>query len=171
MSEKDKFTGARQQFQEQIDFFLRKANLPSETWRDIQKAAHDRAFVVAGVLKADLLNDLRKAVDQAVKGASIDEFRKQFDDIVAKRGWTGWTGEGSAAGQAWRTRVIYQTNITTSYAAGRRAQAAGPALPCARTCAGRCERAAESECAGRAGIIPPQDHAARQCVGGAGGRR
>lgn len=128
MSEKDKFTGARQQFQEQIDFFLRKANLPSETWRDIQKAAHDRAFVVAGVMKADLLNDLRKAVDQAVKGASIDEFRKQFDDIVAKRGWTGWTGEGSAAGQAWRTRVIYQTNITTSYAAGRRAQLMDPDL-------------------------------------------
>ncbi|MGP1628326.1 MAG: phage head morphogenesis protein [Giesbergeria sp.] len=120
--------GARQQFQEQIDFLRRKLNLPSETWRDIQRAAHDRAFMVAGAAKADLLVDLRKAVDQAVQGGSIGEFRKSFADIVAKHGWTGWTGEGSKAGEAWRTRVIYQTNLMTSYAAGRRAQLLDPEL-------------------------------------------
>lgn len=120
--------GARQQFQEQIDFLRRKLNLPSETWRDIQRAAHDRAFVVAGATKADLLHDLRKAVDQAVHGGSIGEFRKAFAEIVAKHGWTGWTGEGSKAGEAWRTRVIYQTNLMTSYAAGRRAQLLDPDL-------------------------------------------
>jgi hypothetical protein len=120
--------GARQQLQEQIDFFRSKLNLPSETWRDIQRAAHDRAFMVAGAAKADLLADLRKAVDQAVHGGSIGEFRKNFDDIVAKHGWTGWTGQGSKPGEAWRTRVIYQTNIAASYAAGRRAQLTDPAL-------------------------------------------
>ena len=120
--------GVRQQFQEQIDFLRRKLNLPSESWRDIQSAAHDRAFVVAGATKADLLHDLRKAVDQAVKGGSIGEFRKNFAEIVAKHGWTGWTGEGTKAGEAWRTRVIYQTNLMTSYAAGRRAQLLDPDL-------------------------------------------
>lgn len=120
--------GVRQQFQEQIDFLRRKLNLPSESWRDIQSAAHDRAFVVAGATKADLLHDLRKAVDQAVQGGSIGEFRKNFAEIVAKHGWTGWTGEGSKAGEAWRTRVIYQTNLMTSYAAGRRAQLLDPDL-------------------------------------------
>jgi hypothetical protein len=120
--------GARQQFQQQIDFFRAKLNLPTETWRDIQRAAHDRAFVVAGAAKADLLADLRNAVDQAVQGGSIGEFRKNFDETVAKHGWTGWTGQGSKAGEAWRTRVIYRSNITTSYAAGRRAQLTDPAL-------------------------------------------
>ena len=120
--------GTRRQFQEQIDFLRRKLNLPSESWRDIQSAAHDRAFVVAGATKADLLHDLRKAVDQAVKGGSIGEFRKNFAELVAKHGWTGWTGEGSKAGEAWRTRVIYQTNLMTSYAAGRRAQLLDPDL-------------------------------------------
>lgn len=120
--------GARQQFQEQIDFFRRKLNLPSETWRDIQRGAHDRAFMVAGAAKADLLADLRKAVDQSIQGGSIGEFRKGFAEIVAKHGWTGWTGEGSKAGEAWRTRVIYKTNLATSYAAGRRAQLLDPAL-------------------------------------------
>ena len=89
MADTDPISGARQQFQEQIDFFRRKLNLPTKTWRDIQLAAHDRAFVVAGAMKADLLNDLRKAVGQAVEGGSFGAFRKQFDEIVAKHGWTG----------------------------------------------------------------------------------
>ncbi len=124
----ESINGARQQFAEQIAFFRRKLNLPSETWRDIERAAHDRAFMVAGAMKADLLLDLRKAVDQAIQGGSIGEFRKQFAAAVAKHGWTGWAGEGSAAGEAWRTRVIYQTNMATSYAAGRRAQLLDPDL-------------------------------------------
>lgn len=128
MADKDAIGGARQQFEEQIAFFRKKLNLPTEAWRDVQQSAHDRAFVVAGAMKADLLADLRKAVHQAVEGGSIGEFRKQFASIVAKHGWTGWTGEGSAAGEAWRTRVIYQTNVATSYAAGRRAQLLDPDL-------------------------------------------
>lgn len=128
MADADVIDGARQQFAEQIAFFRRKLNLPSETWRDIQRAAHDRAFMVAGAMKADLLADLREAVDQAVAGGSIGKFRKQFAEVVAKHGWTGWTGEGSAAGEAWRTRVIYQTNMATAYSAGRRAQLLDPDL-------------------------------------------
>ena len=128
LTPKESLDGARQHFQEQIDFLRKKLNLPSETWRDIQRGAHDRAFMVAGAMKADLLHDLRSAVDGAVQGGSIGEFRKQFKSIVQKHGWTGWTGEGTRAGEAWRTRVIYQTNLATSYAAGRRKQLLDPAL-------------------------------------------
>lgn len=120
--------GARQKFVEQIEFFRAKLNLPTETWRDIQKSAHDKSFVVAGAMKADLLNDLRAAVDQVVQGGSIGDFRKRFKAAVEKSGWTGWTGEGTKAGEAWRTKVIYQTNMATSYAAGRRKQLLNPAL-------------------------------------------
>jgi uncharacterized protein with gpF-like domain len=98
--------GVRQQFQEQIDFFKAKLNLPSARWDDIWQAAHDRAFIVAGAQKADLLADLRAAVGRTVSGQSIGEFRKDFAAAVAKSGWSGWTGEGSSAGVAWRTRVI-----------------------------------------------------------------
>lgn len=120
--------GARQQFQEQIDFFKNKLNLPTERWDDLWQAAHDRAFMVAGAQKADLLNDLRAAVDKSISGQSIGEFRKDFAAAVAKSGWTGWTGEGTKAGEAWRTRVIYQTNMASSYAAGRWAQLHDPDL-------------------------------------------
>jgi hypothetical protein len=120
--------GIRQQFEEQVAFFRAKLNLPSARWDDIKKAAHDRAFIVAGAQQADLLNDLRAAVDKAITGGSIGAFRKDFFAAVAKSGWTGWTGEGTKAGEAWRTRVIYQTNVATSYAAGRWQQLNDPEL-------------------------------------------
>ncbi|MFN4191824.1 MAG: phage minor head protein [Tabrizicola sp.] len=103
---------------------IRLANrVPTATWRDLWQAQHDRAFVVAGAMKAELLADLAAAVDKAVAdGRTLDEFRKDFRSIVERHGWHGWTGEGSAKGEAWRTKVIYKTNLATSYAAGRLAQ-------------------------------------------------
>lgn len=116
-------------FDLQVEFLRHKLRLPTATWRDIWQSAHDRAFVVAGAVKADLLADLHAAVVRAAEeGRGIADFRREFDAIVARRGWYGWTGEGTAAGRAWRTRVIYQTNMATSHAAGRWAQINDPAL-------------------------------------------
>lgn len=120
-------------FAQAIAFFRAKLNLPTDAWDDIWQEAHDRAFVVAGATAADLLADLRQAVDKAIStGTTLEQFRRDFRDIVARRGWTGWTGEGTRAGEAWRTRVIYETNLRTSYAAGRWAQLTDPALLQAR---------------------------------------
>jgi hypothetical protein len=116
-------------FQEQIDFFRAKIKLPTDKWDDIWQAAHDRAFVVAGATKADLLDDLAQAVDKAIStGTTLETFRQDFRKIVADHGWQGWTGEGTPGGFAWRTKVIYETNLRTSYAAGREAQLADPGL-------------------------------------------
>ena len=114
-------------FQEQIDYLLQKLRVPTERWDDIQRSAHDRAFMVAGAAKADLLKDLHDAVVQrATDGKGLKAFQKDFKAIVAKHGWTGWTGEGSKEGVAWRTKVIYQTNMAQSYAAGRYRQMTDP---------------------------------------------
>lgn len=116
-------------FREQIDFFRKKLNLPTERWDDIMQQAHDRAFVVAGAMKADLLDDLQQTVfSRIADGRGIEAFRKDFRSIVQRHGWHGWTGEGTAAGEAWRTKVIYQTNMATSYAAGRYRQLTDPEL-------------------------------------------
>lgn len=112
-------------FPEQVAAFrLRLGNLvPTRRWDDISGAAHDRAFMVAGAMKADLLADLAGAVDKAIaEGRGIEAFRRDFREIVTRQGWHGWTGEGSRRGEAWRTRVIYRTNMATTYAAGRLAQ-------------------------------------------------
>ena len=121
--------GFHTQFDAQIEFFRAKVNLPTERWDDIMRQAHDRAFIVAGVGKADLLSDLRGAVDKAIgEGGGLEQFRKDFRAVVQKHGWTGWTGEGTKAGEAWRTKVIYQTNMATSYSAGRYRQMTDPAF-------------------------------------------
>jgi hypothetical protein len=105
---------------------LRLANqVGTAAWDDLIKSQHDRAFVVAGAMKADLLADLGKAVEKAIgEHRSIEQFRADFRQIVTDRGWHGWTGEGTAKGEAWRAKVIYRTNMRTSYAAGRMAQLA-----------------------------------------------
>lgn len=116
-------------FREQLEFFRKKLNLPSERWDDILKSAHDRGLIVAGAGTADLMQDLNTAISKAIEaGGGLEVFRKDFDALVQKNGWTGWTGEGSAAGRAWRTRIIYQTNLSTSYAAGRWQQLKHPDL-------------------------------------------
>lgn len=112
-------------FTEQVAFFRRKLGnlVPTRRWDDMLREAHDDGFMVAGATSAELLNDLGTAVDKAIaEGTGIEAFRKDFRSIVARNGWTGWTGEGSVKGEAWRVGVIYRTNMSTSYAAGRHAQ-------------------------------------------------
>ncbi|MFC5525223.1 phage minor head protein [Rhodanobacter ginsengisoli] len=104
-------------FKEQIAFFRNKRNVLTEAWTDVWEAEHDHAFMVAGANRIDLLVDLRAAVDKAIaEGTGLEAFRHDFDAIVAKYGWA-YNG-----GRNWRTRVIYETNLRTSYAAGRYAQ-------------------------------------------------
>lgn len=108
-----------QPFREQISFFLAKQPVPTARWDDVWRDGHDTGFMVAGATKAALLGDLQKAVASAVEGGSLHQFRQDFERIVEQRGWVGWTGSESAKGRAWRTKVIYETNLRTSYAAGR----------------------------------------------------
>jgi len=101
-------------FREQIGFFQRKLNLPTTAWTDIYTQEHDYAFVVAGANRDAIVSDFRAAVEKAiVDGTTLEEFRRDFDRIVAKHGWD-YNG-----GRNWRSRVIYDTNLATSYAAGR----------------------------------------------------
>lgn len=101
-------------FQEQAEFFRRKLNLPTEHWADIYSREHDWAFVVAGANRNALVADFRAAVERIIhEGATLEDFRKEFDSIVQKHGWS-YNG-----GRNWRSRVIYDTNLNSSYQAGR----------------------------------------------------
>lgn len=118
----DDITGVfREPFNEQVAFFRNKLQELRPTQNssvpEYQKAAHDKAFMVAGAQCADLLSDFAAAVDKAIsQGTSLKDFQKDFDKIVDQR---GWSHNGS---RNWRSKIIYTTNLSTSYAAARLAQ-------------------------------------------------
>jgi len=112
-------------FKEQLAAFrLRLGDLvPTARWDDLRHSAHDRAFMVAGATKADLLDDLAAAVDKAIaEGTGFEAFKSDFRGLVEKHGWHGWTGDTTEKARNWRMRTIYRTNMRTSYMAGRFAQ-------------------------------------------------
>ncbi|CVC15120.1 PBECR2 nuclease fold domain-containing protein [Serratia marcescens] len=101
-------------FREQLAFFQRKLNTKTDAWTDVYGDEHDNEFMVAGANRDDLLADFRQAIERAiVEGRTLADFRKDFASIVARYGWS-YNG-----GFEWRSRVIYETNLRSSYMAGR----------------------------------------------------
>lgn len=101
-------------FKEQLKFFRDKLDMSTDSWASIWHEQHDRAFVIAGAMKGEVLTDIRGAIDSAIaKGTTLEQFRKDFDAVIAK---TGWQYNG---GRNWRTRIIYETNLRQAYNAGR----------------------------------------------------
>jgi len=101
-------------FKEQIEFFRRKRSVLTDSYLDVWESEHDHAFMVAGANQVDLLADFREAIDKTIaEGRTLEQFRADFDAIVARYGWD-YNG-----GRNWRSRVIYETNLRQSYNAGR----------------------------------------------------
>lgn len=105
-------------FKEAIDFFQAKQPLPSGAYTDLVHSMHDRAFVIAGVTRQDVLTDVQALVQKALKdGVPLKEFQKSFAQAIEGK-WVP-TNKAGAENTAWRSRVIYETNIRTAYASGR----------------------------------------------------
>lgn len=108
-------------FQEAIDYLRQKTDMPTKHWTAVMDEAHARSFMVAGAANKAIVGDFREAVDKAIsKGTGLHEFRKDFDTIVKKHGWSH-TGTAN-----WRAKIIYQTNMSNAFAAGRYAQMTDP---------------------------------------------
>ena len=114
-------------YKEAVDYFKQKINLPTKRWNDLEGAMHTRAFTVAGAMRADILLDFRNAVDKAIeKGESLQDFRNRFYQIASK-----WRESDPSFDEkmekpkygAWRSKVIYQTNMLTAAAAAQERQA------------------------------------------------
>lgn len=108
-------------FDEAIEFFRQKINIPTARWNDLWQGMHARGFMVAGAMKEDLLCDFRSAIDKAIsQGTTLAEFQKDFDQTVARH---GWNYNGS---REWRTRTIFETNLMQAYNTGRYQQMDDP---------------------------------------------
>ncbi|MFX2607057.1 phage minor head protein [Enterobacter mori] len=113
---------------EAIKYFESKGYVIAFNYHDVQAVAHARAFTVAGVLKLDVLQDIRNGLDSALKnGDTYQEFTKNLVPLLEQKGWMGKglvadpeTGElhGKQLTPR-RLQTIFDTNIQSSYNAGR----------------------------------------------------
>ncbi len=114
-------------YKEAVDYFKQKINIPTKRWNSLKGAMHTRAFTIAGAMRADILLDFRNAVDKAISnGDSLQDFRDNFYKIASK-----WRESDPSFDEkmqkpkygAWRSKVIYQTNMLTAAAAAQERQA------------------------------------------------
>jgi len=110
----------RQEFREQIEFLTQKRPKPTRAWTDAMYGTHDRAFVVAGATDIAMLEEFQAAIIEGARTYDTKGFAAEFDRIVDKYGWS-YNG-----GRNWRVRTILETNIRTSYMAGRLRQMRDP---------------------------------------------
>lgn len=107
-----------------IEYFKSKGNVFSWDWYDTWQDAHTKAFTVAKVVRMDVLTDIRSAVQKSMEeGITFQEFKKQLEPTLQAKGWWGKAtdseGKEVQLGSPWRLKTIYETNLSTSYAAGR----------------------------------------------------
>ncbi|MGJ8563851.1 MAG: PBECR2 nuclease fold domain-containing protein [Alphaproteobacteria bacterium] len=101
----------------------------SYAWQDVERAEHAAAFVVAKMMRADLLKDVHSALEAALRdGQTLRQFSANLRPILEQKGWWGFgdvfdpvTGETKLAelGTPRRLATIYDVNLRTARAAGR----------------------------------------------------
>lgn len=101
-------------FDEQVDYFTQKLLMLDPTFKADPNASHDKAVAVARASLAAFISYLHKTannllIDDAIK----QEFKQQFNDVVAKSGW---------GVNMQRIKTIAEANLLTSYSSGRWSQ-------------------------------------------------
>jgi SPP1 gp7 family putative phage head morphogenesis protein len=118
-------------FDEAIRFFRDKGLAVSPlSWRDVWADANVRAFTVARVAAMDVLEDIRREVDRAVRsGVTLQDFKASLAETLARKGW--WTpplekpeeilpdGMVRKRLTPWRLDTIFRTNVQSAYNTGR----------------------------------------------------
>lgn len=111
-----------------VEYFQSKGYAMGLRWQDVWEQAHARAFTVAGVMKLDVLQDIRGALDKALKdGTTMRDFNAQLTPLLQSKGWLGKgylvdQDSGEIHGKkldARRLETIFRTNTQSAYMAGR----------------------------------------------------
>lgn len=113
---------------EAYEFLASKKLKPTFSYTELKKEAHTRAFSVAKAMKLDLLSDIYKSLQDALKkGKPFKEYKTELEPTLKKHGWWGETEvTNPKTGEikkihvgAARLKTIYETNIRVAYNTGR----------------------------------------------------
>jgi len=154
---------------EAVAFFKKKGYALGFDWRDVWQQEHAAAFTVAKVSRLDVLEDIRGAMDTAIKnGVTAAQFKKNLKPILQAKGWWGKRAmydpvekkfKRAQLGSSRRLQTIFDTNMRTAYAAGKweRAERTKKTRPYLRYIAVRDSRTRPQHSAWH-GTVLPIDH-------------
>lgn len=107
--------------EEAIAYLRAKTAVTSETYLDVWRRANVKAFTVAGAATQALAQDFLDEITAAAEtGSTQRDFAATFDSLVAKHGWS------HSGSRDFRARIIYETNLSVAYSAGRYSQMVEP---------------------------------------------
>lgn len=98
------------------------------SWTDVWQEANAKAFTAAGVMKTEILGDLKAGLVDALKtGTTQDDYIRGLTPLLQRKGWWGFaaqidktTGEMTGKGLTpRRLATIFDTNLQSAYMAGR----------------------------------------------------
>ncbi|MGL5628056.1 MAG: phage minor head protein [Plesiomonas shigelloides] len=112
---------------EAIRYFESKGYVIGFNWHDVEARTHATAFTVAGVLKQDILHDIRLGLESSLKqGGTLRDFEQQLLPLLQQKGWLGKglvaDSDGVLEGKQLlprRLKTIFETNMQSAYSAGR----------------------------------------------------
>jgi hypothetical protein len=82
----------------------------ADDWQTLRDKSHDKAFTVAGITKADYLQDIYKAVvDMKENGVPLEKANAELVERLRKK---GWIGSGN------RFKVTLDTNMKIAHSQG-----------------------------------------------------
>lgn len=111
-----------------IEYFKSKGYAFSWNWQDVWQEAQALAFTVAKAMRMDVLQTIRDELQTALDdGMMLRDFQKDLEPKLKELGWWGKheivDADGVVSsvqlGSPWRLRNIYETNLQTSYMAGK----------------------------------------------------
>jgi SPP1 gp7 family putative phage head morphogenesis protein len=122
--------------EEIIRWYESKGYAFSWKWQDVWQSAHTRTFTVAKVMKLDILQAIKKEVDNIFKtGITFEQFQKNIEPTLKRLGWwdkvkakdvPGYVPSPDIdpekivqLGSPKRLKTIYQTNSNVANNAGR----------------------------------------------------
>lgn len=94
-----------------VEYLKSKGYIVTKNWMELWKEANTRAFTVAGVMKEDILKDIKTELDRAVQNnQKFSTFQKNLNVSMAAKGWNLSNS---------RLKLIYETNKNIAYSVGR----------------------------------------------------
>lgn len=115
-----------------IKFLKKKGYAITFDWKEMDAAAHELGFTIAGVTDLTVLADVKELLEQTLaQGTTWKSFSKELPLLLAERGWGGprrvknaETGEEKIIDltDPHRMRTIFMTNTLSALNAGRSAQ-------------------------------------------------